>query len=249
MRRKYGIIVVLIVVCVGVCVAFVCLRGNRQPENKLGGEKQVDIYMLKCEYSCKGKEGRVIIQADVPDVSGEGYETVAEAIERYYSVDDLQENLQTMYQEGQTTMETRVLECTRMDDAVVSIKETVRHFENGGFTIQQGRTFSVKNCEVLELDELLSDKDTFYSVIDDLIVGELTNQYPEIVEQCEEYREIYNDKYRKQGKLPEWYLAEGGIAFSFKEMEFLGRNYGCMSVVVPYEKVRGCLKTEYVCAE
>ena len=247
MKRKKGIIIALFVLCVVVCIALVCLKENRQRENVFYGEKQVDIYTLKYEYSCKGKEGSVIMQADVPKVSGEGYEKVAEAIEQYYSVDELQDNLQTMYQEGQTTMETRVLECTRMDDDVISFKETVHYFENGGFTIQEGTTFSVKNGEVLELDELLSDKDAFYSVIDDLIVEELPVRYPEIEGQCEEYKEIYNDHYRTQGELPEWYLEETGIAFSFEEMEFLSRNYGCMSVEVPYEKVRGGLKQEYVC--
>lgn len=249
MKRKNGIIVALFVLCVVVCIALVCLKENRQRENVFYGEKQVDIYTLKYEYSCKGKEGSVIMQADVPKVSGEGYEKVAEAIEQYYSVDELQDNLQTMYQEGQTTMETRVLECTRMDDAVISFKKTVHYFENGGFTIQEGRTFSAKNGEVLELDELLSDKDAFYSVIDDLIVEELLNQYPEIAEQCVGYRDIYNDNYRVHGKLPEWYLEKTGTAFSFKEMEFLSRNYGCMSVVIPYDKVRGGLKQEYVWSE
>ena len=245
MKRKYGIVIVLLVVSVTVCVAWVCIKENRKRENVFYGEKQVDIYTLKYEYSCKGKEGSVILQADVPKVSGEGYEKVAEAIEQYYSVDDLQDNLQTMYQEGQTTLETRVLDCTRMDDAVISFKKTVHYYENGGFTVQKGRTFSVKNGDVLELDELLSDKDAFYSVIDDLIVEELLVRYPEIEEQCEEYKEIYNAHYRQQGKLPEWYLTETGIAFSFAEMEFLSRNYACMSVVVPYEKVRGFIKKEY----
>lgn len=246
MKRKYGIVIVLLVVSVAVCVAWVCLKENRKRENVFHGEKQVDIYTLKYEYSCKGKEGSVILQADVPVVSGEGYKKVAEAIEQYYSVDALQDSLQTMYQEGKTIMETRLLECTRMDDTVISLKETVRYYENGGFMMQEWTTFSGKNGEVLELDELLVDKDEFYSVIDDLILEELANQYPELAEQCENYRDIYIENYRKQGKLPEWYLEKTGIAFSFKEMEFLSRNYGCMTVVVPYEKVRGWLKAEYV---
>lgn len=64
MKRKYGIVIVLLVVSVAVCVALVCIKENRKRENVFYGEKQVDIYTLKYEYSCKGKEGSVILQAD-----------------------------------------------------------------------------------------------------------------------------------------------------------------------------------------
>ena len=216
------------------------------------GEHRLEEYTIQCEYKSKtGEEANTYVYTtDILKFAGEGYEKVAVAIDEYFSVDNLQEFLADKYSTetmaGQN--EATQLECTRMDDAVISIKRLFRFYESGGFFIQDGRTFSVKTGKLLELDDLLKDKDGFYNIIDEFIVAQLSVAYPEIVEVCPDYKDIYKENYSGKDELPEWHLESNGLAFSFKDLEFLSRGNAipCMMVVVPYEQVSAYFKPEYV---
>lgn len=217
------------------------------------GEHRLEEYTLQCEYKSKAEEASVsVYTTDVLKFAGEGYEKVAATIEEYFLDDDFLERLQNNYYP--VTMsgmyETTRLECTRMDDTVISIKRLFRFYESGGFYIQDGKTFSVKTGKLLEMDDLLKDKKGFYNIIDELILAQIPIKYPHIEKECSEYKDIYRENYSEKGKLPAWHLDNTGIAFSFEEWEMLSKGAilpeVCMMVVVPYEQVSAYLKPEYI---
>lgn len=215
------------------------------------GEHRVEQYTINCGYKSKTDEeaGAYYYTTDVLKFAGEGYEKVAAAVEEYYSVGDLSEYMASRhaFSLGYYCQETVQLECTRMDDTVVSVKRLLRFAEGTGFFAQDGKTFSVKTGKLLELDDLLKDKKGFYGVIDELILAQLPLTYPVITDSCPDYKEIYQEYFIENEKLPEWHLEEDGIAFSFIDLQFLSRGEAlpCMMVVVPYEQVTAYLKPEY----
>lgn len=215
------------------------------------GEHRVEQYTINCGYKSKIDEeaGAYYYITDVLKFAGEGYEKVAATVEEYYSVGDLSEYMASRYElfSGGYYRETVRLECARMDDTVVSIKRLVRFAEGTGFFVQDGKTFSVKTGKLLERDDLLKDKKGFYGVIDELILAQLPLTYPVITDSCPDYKEIYQEYFIENEKLPEWHLEEDGIAFSFIDLQFLSRGEAlpCMMVVVPYEQVMAYLKPEY----
>ncbi len=217
------------------------------------GEHRLEEYTLQCEYKSKAEEtGVFVYTTDVLKFAGEGYEKVAATIEEYFGDDDFLERLQYNYDlvTMSAVYESTRLECTRMDDTVVSIKRLHHFYESGGFYIQDGKTFSVKTGKLLELDDLLKDKKGFYNLIDELILAQIPVKYPRIEEECPDYKDIYRENYSENGKLPEWHLDNTGIAFSFEEGEMLSKGAilpeVCMMVVVPYEQVSAYLKPEYI---
>ena len=227
-------------------------KDTAKDAGRFEGEHRVEQYRLNCDYTSKTEEeaGRYTYRTDVLEFAGEGYEKVAAAVEEYFSVGDLSEYMDSSYAlfYGCHCQETVQLECTRMDDTVVSVKRLVRFAEAGGFFVQDGATFSVKTGKLLELDDILKDKKGFYSVVDDLILAQLPVTYPEILISCDDYKEIYQEGYIDKKQLPEWHLEEEGVAFSFKDLEFLSRGEAlpCMMVVIPYELVSAYVKPEYI---
>lgn len=216
------------------------------------GEHRLEKYTLQCEYKSKMDEEACTCYyiTDVLKFAGEGYEKVAAMVEECYSVDDLSEYMASRYEwiYDRNCQEIIQLECTRMDDTVVSIKRLGYFANNGGFFIQDGKTFSVKTGKLLELDDLLKDRKGFYGVIDELILAQLPLTYPVITDLCPDYVEIYQEYFIENERLPEWHLEEDGIAFSFIDLQFLSRGAAlpCMMVIVPYEDVSDYLKPEYV---
>ena len=227
-------------------------KDTAKDAGRFEGEHRVEQYTIDCEYRSKTDEeaGRYSCTMDVLEFAGAGYENVAAAAEEYFSPDNLQERLAHNFKQGGMfyRSEIRTLECTRMDDTVVSIKVFGHFAEGGGFYIQEGKTFSVKTGKLLELDDILKDKKGFYSVIDDLILSQLPVTYPVITDACPNYKEIYQEYFVESGELPQWHLQADGLAFSFNDLQFLGRGDAepCMMVVVPYELVSAYVKPEYI---
>ena len=216
------------------------------------GDHRVEQFKISCSYENKTDEdaGSYTYITDVLKFGGEGYEKVAAAVEEYFSENDLHEYITWNYEMrvGLFSQATTQLECTRMDDTVVSVKRLFRYAEGSGFFSQDGVTFLVKTGKLLELDDLLKDKKGFYSVIHELILAQLPATYPVITELCPDYEEIYRKDYSDAGRTPSWHLVEDGIAFSFEDLQFLSRSDAmpCMMVVIPYEMVSAYVKPEYI---
>lgn len=223
-------------------------NGNTSDEdtNRFTGEHRVEAYNLQTEYKDKDGSGNNAFTTDILRFSGEGYANVATSIEEHFSLDNLVDRLHSNFNVGVNRIENITLECTRMDNKVISIKQQVFFSENNdGFVLQQGITFAVENGKVLELDNLLKDKKGFYKIIHELVVGQMPVYWPELLEVCPGYKKIYYEAY-SDTVLPEWYLTEKGLAFSFEQYAFLSGAYGCMEVVVPYELVTAYFKPEYL---
>ncbi len=217
-----------------------------EEEGRFEGPPGYEEYTIQCEYKSKSSKHVCTYLMNVLKFKGRGYEKVAASVDKKFLPNNLFESIDGIYSAETNCLYESELECTRMDDEIVSIKSKVRFSTYGGFSTQEGTTFSVKSGEILEIDDLLKDKKGFHSVIDSLIVEQLPLTYPEISLECSNYVKIYKERYTDKKVLPQWHLENSGIAFSFEEMDFLSHSYGCLMVIVPYEKVAEYMKPEFV---
>jgi len=144
-------------------------------------------------------------------------------------------------------VETDRYEITR-NDVIVSIRKNMRVSipeEGVGFSYQEAITYDAVTGLVLSLDDLLSDKEGFYEVVDALIIEQL-GLYPEMPDLCPKYKEIYQEEYIEKEQLPCWFFREDGMAFSFEDEQFLGGAYAIIEITVPYEKLSDYIKSEYL---
>ena len=248
--RALAMVASVIVIAIALVAVGYLFINNRQESLKEAGryegENRASKYRINTEIT--DDTGRkVYCNMDILKFSGAGYKKVATAIDDYYELDKITERLFGLLDENFFDGESVTLECTRMDEMVISIKEKHRFRTDGaGVGYQCGVTFDVKTGKVLELNDLLKKKKEFNSVIDEFILSQLPNTYPEILVECENYKEIYEEDYKAKGILPEWFLQEDGIGFSFDEGQFLAEAMGYLTVTVPYELVTSYLKPEYV---
>jgi len=102
----------------------------------------------------------------------------------------------------------------------------------------------VEEGKLLELEDVLADKEGFYEAIDVLMKDALA-EHPDFTEFSVDYERIYDDLYADKNRLPGWLLSEEGMTFLFEQGDFFGRAFGCLEVTVPYEKVGKYLRKEY----
>lgn len=240
---------VLILVCVALGARVVTLENARRESGVLKATVKdedcgVEIRTVKAVMTDEAGTEVARCENDVVTVYGAEYERVEKAIEEEFPLQDMQGTLEMLQQFGNGSKSVSQLECRRLDGKIISFKEIGHYYTGGSGLLSAGYTFSVEEGKLLELEDILADKEAFYEEIDALILNALSD-HPDIVEYPIDYEKTYEELYTAADRLPGWLLSAEGMTFLFEQGDFLGRAFGCLEVTVPYEEVGQYLRKEY----
>lgn len=240
---------VLAVICTVMGVRLITLQNARKESEMLadmanGEDCGVEIRTVKSVMT--DEQGREVVRCenDIVTVFGAEYEGVGQAIETQFLVQDTQGTLEMLQQFGTGSCMVSQLECRRLDGKIISFKEDGHYYTGGSGLFSAGYTFSVEEGRLLELEDILVNKECFYGEIATLIKKTLS-EHPDIVECRVDYEKEYDKLYTLKDRLPGWLLSADGVTFLFEQGDFLGMAFGCIEVTVPYEDVEEYIREEY----
>ena len=203
---------------------------------------------------------KLLVQGDFQgaEVTGEGYEAVAEAVQSYFaekeqafreSVDIYEESALAELQFSPdfpgyaSSVESSG---TRVDSSIISIKSF--HYDSTGGAHPNygtvGATFDAKTGFRLSFWDLAADKDAFAETTLNSCLEQVTAEYGEglYIDYEETIRKVWEEE-------PNWYLDEVGVNIIFTPYEIGPYAMGEVTVLLPYEEFSGLLKPEYQMAQ
>ena len=240
---------VLAVICVVLGVRLITLQSARKEAEALNTTVKsegcsVEIRTMKAVQTDETGVEIARCENDVVTVYGTEYELVGQANEAEFPLRDMQGTLELLQQFGNGSKSVSWLECRRLDGTIISFKENGHYYTGGSGLLSAGYTFSVEEGKLLELEDILEDKEGFYGEIN-AFIKEALSEHPDIVEYQVDYEKRYDELYTVKDRLPGWLLSADGMTFLFEQGDFLAMAFGCLEVTVPYEDIEKYIRKEY----
>ncbi|MDO4260926.1 MAG: RsiV family protein [Eubacteriales bacterium] len=197
-------------------------------------------------------------------IGGEGYEAAAEKIGAWSEADEENfwkaadesssdgEQVSLWDEEGGTDYYAcsmyQTLESARADRQVISLVAMSSSYLGGahgsyGYT---GYTFDASTGELLDIEDLMTDAETFRQTATEAIVQKLQETYGDGL--FEDYADTVAQIWSRDGG-PKWYLNETGIVFLFDPYEVGPYAMGAAQVTLPYADYRADLAEQYTSPE
>ena len=189
------------------------------------------------------------------EVSGEGYEMVAEAIREWTVKQEevFQENVDLNEQYALEVIgdlpefygysSTVEINTTRADAGVISMKGFYYDYSGGahGNYSSIGTTFDAQSGQKLSFWDLTENKDAFSQCTFDAALQQVTENYG-VDGLFEGYQEIIKEIWKTE---PNWYLDGAGLTIVFSPYEIGPYAMGEVYVRFPYQELGSLMKAQY----
>lgn len=212
-------------------------------------------------YTEDGETELAYIMEDAMTLSGEGYESAAEAVERLLgrtqaNVDEEADAYAEMALEHYLSDQESgsgyfsaycsydEYEVTRLDTRILSVKRSTYDYSGGihGYGAEWGTTVDLENGLELELPHMMEDVMGFWAKAEEVILSRLAKREEDLYE---DYKAAVSEELEET----DWYLDAGGIEFCFTPYAIGPYASGTITVCVPYEEVAEYMKPEYLEAQ
>ncbi len=176
----------------------------------------------------------VLAQAQSDYETFEAEQSTAESVE--------EESTETEEATFPTYQDITTIEETRFDSVVTSVTSTQYVYLGGahGSSYVTGYNFDSQTGELLELEDVVTDEESFITYAQDFILDYLVDVYGEdgLVE---DYEELVTAAMED----PNWIFTDYGMTFIFGESELSAYAAGTIEVRIPYEKLEDYLVEKY----
>ena len=142
-----------------------------------------------------------------------------------------------------SNVDEKFLEIPRADDKILSLIYC-SYIEDGGVhghSVYSAGNFDVESSELLTLDMIADDYETFSDATLSYILNQLEKKNEDLFS---EYEDTVRSLWSKN--TPNWYMSDNGLVFIYNTYELASYADGPVIIEVPYSEVSEYMNTDYV---